>query len=228
MIEDKIGYKFNNPKLLKQALTHPSAKRNKITQDYERLEFLGDSILGMIVSEILFKRFGGENEGKLAKRKAATVCKESLAHIARELSIGKYMILGTGEDQIGGRENKANLENVLEALVAAIYLDGGLEKTRAFVDRFFSDIIEKMATPPKDPKSSLQEWAQARGMALPKYTVVSMEGPSHEPIIEVELTVDKYSEKASASSRKEAERKASEKLLQTIEKNNDKKPGKKN
>jgi ribonuclease-3 len=143
MIEEKIGYKFKNPQLLKQALTHPSSKKNRNEKDYERLEFLGDSVLGLLVSEILYSGFPNENEGKLAKRRAAIVCRDSLYNVAKHFSLGEYLILGVGEIQIGGRDNKANLENALEALIAAIYLDGGIESARSFVKKFFADFINR-------------------------------------------------------------------------------------
>lgn len=216
MLEDIIGYSFKDKKLLKQALTHPSSKKSKSSPDYERLEFLGDSVLNLLVSEILYANYPDENEGKLAKRRAAIVCRESLFKIAKEITLGEHMILGVGEAQIGGRENKANLENALESLTAALYLDGGLETARAFVKKFFSQFIAEMQKPPKDPKSQLQEWAQARGLELPKYKVVSITGPSHEPQIEVELKLGEHSATHTASSRKEAERLAAEKLIKKM------------
>jgi ribonuclease-3 len=219
MIEEKIGYEFRDKKLLKQALTHPSSKKNKNSQDYERLEFLGDSVLGLLVSEILFKNYPNEKEGLLAKRRAAIVCRDSLYDIAKKISLGEDLILGVGEDQIGGRDNKANLENALEALTAAIYLDGGLESARRFVERLFSGFIGSMKKPPKDPKSTLQEWAQGKGFDLPRYDVISMTGPSHEPRIKVELTLGEHKVTHTSSSRKEAERLAAEKLLKEITKN---------
>ncbi len=219
MIEEKLGYDFKDKKLLKQALTHPSSKKNKNSLDYERLEFLGDSVLGLLVSEILYKNYPKEKEGQLAKRRAAIVCRDSLYKIAKKLSLGEHLILGVGENQIGGRNNKANLENALEAITAAIYLDGGIESARQFVEKFFSAFIEAMSNPPKDPKSHLQEWAQARGFDLPKYEVVSITGPSHEPAIEIKLSLGEHTVSHTSSSRKEAERLAAEKLLEKIEKN---------
>lgn len=219
MIEQKIGYEFKNKKLLKQALTHPSSKKHKNEKDYERLEFLGDSVLGLIISEMLYESFPDENEGKLAKRRAAIVCRDSLYVIAEKLSIGEDLILGVGESRIGGRNSKANLENALEAIIAAIYLDGNLRAARAFVKKNFSELIMKMDGPPKDPKSTLQEWAQANGYDLPKYNIISMTGPSHEPEIKIEVVLGKYSADHTASSRKVAEMIAAEKLLKEIKKN---------
>ncbi len=212
-LEKEIGYNFADKKLLKQALTHPSSKKNRTAQDYERLEFLGDTVIGLLVSEILYNEYPQEKEGKLAKRRAAIVCRDSLGRVAKIIGLGQHLILGAGEDQIGGRENKANLENALEALAAAIYLDGGLEAAREFVSRYFQDFIANMEKPPRDPKSHLQEWAQARGMPLPKYEVVSITGPSHAPEIEVKVTLGKHTASHTASNRKEAERLSAEKLI---------------
>jgi ribonuclease-3 len=216
-LENKIGYIFKNKKLLTQALSHSSSKKHKTSIDNERLEFLGDSVLGLLISEILFSNYPDENEGKLAKRRAATVCRDSLCLIAKEISLGEYLILGTGEEQIGGRDNKANLENALEALTAAIYLDGGIESARNFANKLFTSFIANMESPPKDPKSKLQEWAQSRGYGLPKYEVTSITGPSHEPQITVKVTLNDYVAENVSSSRKEAERMVAEKILKIIE-----------
>jgi ribonuclease III len=216
-LENKIGYSFKNKKLLTQALSHSSSKKHKTSIDNERLEFLGDSVLGLLISEILYRNYPDENEGKLAKRRAATVCRDSLCLIAKKISLGDYLILGTGEEQIGGRDNKANLENALEALTAAIYLDGGIENARNFADKLFKDFIAEMENPPKDPKSRLQEWAQAKGFGLPKYEVQSITGPSHEPQITVKLSLNEYVAEKVSSSRKEAERLAAEELIKKIE-----------
>jgi ribonuclease-3 len=220
---DSIGYKFVNESLIRQALTHPSVQgKRSFEGNYERLEFLGDSILGFLVADILFETYPNENEGKLAKRRAAIVCKDSLSEVARNISLGKYLILGTGEEHLGGRDKKANLENALEALIAAIYIDGGVNPARDFVKNNFIEIIKNMGKPPKDPKSKLQEWAQARKLGLPEYKVVSFEGPSHEPLIEVEVKISKYSAKKIASSKKEAEKLAALELIEKIGLKNDK------
>lgn len=216
-LERKIGYSFKNKKLLTQALSHSSSKKHKTSIDNERLEFLGDSVLGLLISEILYSNYPDENEGKLAKRRAATVCRDSLYIIAKNISLGEHLILGVGEEQIGGRDNKANLENALEAVTAAIYLDGGIENARNFADRLFKDFIADMESPPKDPKSKLQEWAQAKGYGLPKYEVASITGPSHEPQITVKLILNNYNTEKTSTSRKEAERLAAEEILNKIE-----------
>ena len=215
-LEEIICYKFKNKELLKHALTHPSANKKRREVDYERLEFVGDSVLSLVISENLYHFYPREREGALAKRRAAIVCKQTLAEIAKDISLGEFLILGVGEDQSGGRANLANLENSLEALIAAIYFDGGLNEVRNFMERFFTKYINKIKTPPKDAKSTLQEWAQAQAMELPKYEILSITGPSHEPEIEVELTLDSKSKIVTASSKKEAERLAALELIKEL------------
>lgn len=215
-LEQIIGYNFKNKNLLKNALTHPSANKKRKEIDYERLEFVGDSILSLIISETLYNLYPKEREGALAKRRAAIVCKQSLAEIAKQINLGQFLILGVGEDQSGGRQNNANLENSLEALIAAIYFDNGLVEVRKFVDKFFNDLIKGMKSPPKDPKSKLQEWAQSNSLPLPQYEIVSISGPSHEPEIKVELSLEGKNQIVTASSRKEAERVAAQKLIEEL------------
>jgi ribonuclease-3 len=215
-LEQIIKYEFKNKELLRQALTHPSANKKGREVDYERLEFLGDSVLSLVISESMYYLYPQEKEGALAKRRAAIVCKDGLAAIAKDIGLGEFLVLGAGENSGGGRLNNANLENALEALVAAIYLDGGLKSVKDFITIFFSKYIHQIKTPPKDAKSTLQEWAQGKGLPLPKYEIVSIEGPSHEPIISIELTLDIYKKQATASSRKEAERLAALDLLKDL------------
>lgn len=213
MIEKLIKYKFKDKTILQQALSHPSSKKNKEYSDNERMEFLGDSILGFLISKKLYERFPKEPEGDLAKRKSAIVCKETLADIARYIELNENIIIGRGEEQSGGRENDANLENALEALIAAIFLDGGIAEAEDFVNRFFTDKILNMNEPPKDPKSQLQEYLQSLGKEVPEYKVKSIEGPSHEPLIEVELKIEDKTVIESSSSKKKAEKKAAKKML---------------
>jgi ribonuclease-3 len=217
VLENSLSYTFKDPQILQQALTHPSMKIGRKVADYERLEFLGDSIIGFVVSDIIYKNYSTEDEGKLAKRKAAIVSRDSLAAIARKLKINESMILSHGEEALGGRNNPANLENVIEALAAALYLDGGIEVARKFIEVNFAETINKMITPPKDPKSALQEWAQSKGLNLPLYDMVEMSGPSHLPQITIKLTVGEHEPViAKAGSKKDAERIAAEKMLEVI------------
>lgn len=216
----KLGYRFNDVSLLEEALTHPSVVGdNRAITHYERLEFLGDAVLDMAVSQYLYSNFGKDKEGALAKRRAALVCGETLAMIARQCGIDKALRLGSGEESSGGRENPANLEDALEAVVAAMYLDGGLTPVMAWVERWIAPLAAHMSEPPKDPKTSLQEWAQARKKALPVYKLVEETGPSHAPSFAVSVEVKGYKAAVgTGSSKRVAERVAAENLLKLLRK----------
>lgn len=216
--ETLLGYHFTASELLEKALTHPSAYNIKHVSDhYERLEFLGDAVLDMIVAELLYQQFPEEVEGDLAKRRSALVCGETLSAIARELGVAEYIVMGAGEEGSGGRDNNTTLENVLEALVAALYLDGGLPAAKAFVERWFAPYVEKAVAPPKDPKTTLQEWAQAQGKEVPCYETIEQEGPSHQPVFTVQVTIEGgYSAQGVGSSKKLAEREAAKTLLSEV------------
>ena len=188
MIEKIISVDFNDKSLIKQALTHPSL--SKKGPNYERLEFLGDHVLGLVISEKLFEKFPDEAEGNLTKRLAGLICGETLVKVASNLNLGEYIQMAQSEASSGGRTNKANLENAMEALIGAIYLDKGIEVAREFISHNWDNLIDTMVEPPKDAKSALQEWAQGNGFPLPEYEVVSIEGPPHAPIFEVKVTVE--------------------------------------
>ena len=216
MVEKLIGYEFNNKGLLEKALTHPSAVK-KGEPHYERLEFLGDAVLDIVISEYLFNRYKDEQEGALAKRRSALVRRETLGEISYKLGLGEYLRLGRGEEASGGRENRTNLANVFEAIIGAMYLDGGLDPSKEFLLPLFMPLAETMNEPPKDPKTSLQEWAQGNKKPLPIYKVVKEEGPSHSPQFTVEVEVE--GEKAiigKGSSKREAEQEAARAFLQGI------------
>jgi ribonuclease-3 len=215
--EEIISYKFKNQKILQQALTHPSLKIERKVSDYERLEFLGDSIIGFVVSEIIYKNYATESEGSLAKRKASIVSRDSLSKIAKTINLGDFLLLSHGENSLGGRNNPANLENAFEALVAAIYLDGSIEDAKDFIYKFFAGTIKQMVAVPKDAKSTLQEWAQSKGYELPKYELASMAGPAHAPEITIKLSIEGFEPiMATSGAKKEAERLAAEKMLLQI------------
>jgi ribonuclease-3 len=223
-----LDYGFKDPELLRVALMHPSAvstgrgkSRKKSPEknsgrgaDNQRLEFLGDRVLGIVVAEMLFRAFPDEDEGALARRLAALVKQDSLDAVAREIALGRYLTISRGEEEGGGRANPAILADACEALMGAIYLDGGLEAARAFVERHWAPKMNAEAKPPQDAKTALQEWAQAAGLALPLYTVVKSEGPPHDPVFEVEVTVAGQ-EPASARgrSKRAAEQAAAKQLL---------------
>jgi ribonuclease-3 len=187
----KIGRAFNDPTLLRQALTHASvagARKAEVASN-ERLEFLGDRVLGLIVADMLLARFPEEPEGALARRHAFLVSREALAEVARALGLGGFLWVSKGEAESGGRENPAMLADVCEAVIGALYLDGGLEAARAFVAPRWQPLLTQDRKPPQDAKTALQEWAQARGLALPAYTETARDGPPHDPRFTVSVSL---------------------------------------
>ncbi|MEI7668981.1 MAG: ribonuclease III [Pseudomonadota bacterium] len=219
-IEKIIGYKFINSELLSEALTHPgrAETRKNLPFNYQRLEFLGDSVLGLVVAEIIFKLYPSENEGKLAKRQAALVRSESIANVARRIGIAGYVKMSHNDKTaISGRDNDSNLEDVCEAIIGAIYLDGGFEIARKFIVEHWEEMAKSMREAPKDAKTSLQEWAQGKGLRLPKYNLLDSSGPSHAPEFTIEVSVD-TGEKATAksTSKRQAEQIAAQNLLKMI------------
>ncbi|HEU5048586.1 MAG TPA: ribonuclease III [Rickettsiales bacterium] len=220
-IETIIGYEFADKQLLLEALTHPGCAEVRGNQpfNYQRLEFLGDSVLGVVVAELLFTLYPQENEGNLAKRHAALVRSESLAGVARKLGIADYIRMSVGGRGGEKRDNNSNLEDVCEALIGALYLDGGFEVARGFILNHWKDIAKSMGEPPKDAKTSLQEWAQGRGLKLPVYTVIEVSGSSHAPQFTVEASVESGGRAvAKAPAKRQAEQLAAKALLERLEK----------
>jgi ribonuclease-3 len=212
-VETAIGYAFRDKGLLNQALTHRSLGEGH----NQRLEFLGDSVLGLLIAEMLYAMYPAEAEGDLSKRLVSLVNGEQLAGIARGWGIGDALNLSHSEEEQGGRENRSNLEDACEALLGAAYLDGGLDAARGLIARFWQPHAHEMKAPPKDPKTTLQEWAQARGLPLPEYVVMSAEGPSHAPVFIIEVRVDGLSPaRSEAGNKKLAERKAAEAMLAQV------------
>ncbi len=210
-----LGHAFSRPALLAEALTHPSAPG--AGGGYERFEFLGDRVLALIVADMLLAAFPGEDEGALAKRFAALVRRESLALVAERLRLGGFVELSKGEEESGGRSNPALLADALEAMIAALYLDGGLAAAEAFVRRHWSAMMEAAETPPQDAKTRLQEWAQGAAKPLPTYTTVGVEGPPHNPTFAVEVRVAGHPPAAaSGSSKRAAEQAAAAALLASV------------
>ncbi len=219
---ETLGHRFGRPELLIEALTHASAVprhtgRGPSKQGYERLEFLGDRVLGLVVAELLWRRFPGEAEGALTRRHTQLVRRETLAEIARAIDLGRHLILSPGEDAARTREVAGVLGDVCEAVVAALYLDGGIAAAERFIHRHWEALIEADAMPPRDPKTALQEWAQARGHALPHYETVKIEGPAHERRFTVAVRVaDLAAESAAGTSKRAAEVAAAAALLARI------------
>jgi ribonuclease-3 len=210
---------YRESELMKLALTHPSCALTKDGAPYnnQRLEFLGDSVLGMVIAEMLYELYPLEQEGDLARRLSALVCGPVLVEIAKRIGLGEAMIISDSEAQHDGRNNPSNLEDACEALIGALYLDGGMEAARQFIYQHWHELAKSIAQAPKDPKTALQEWAQARGLPLPSYTVVREEGPAHAPRFTVRVSVKGHGEaEAEASAKRHAEREAAEILLATL------------
>ncbi len=189
-LEERIGYRFRDAALLDRALTHASAVSpdGQPAENYQRLEFLGDRVLGLTIASMLHKAFPGAEEGELARRLNQLVKRETCAEVAAELDIGAAIRVGEGEAQTGGRKKTAILADVCEALLAAIYLDGGFDEASAFVDRFWRKRMVDFKGQLRDAKTTLQEWAQGMGLPPPAYTVTGRSGPDHAPVFTV--TVD--------------------------------------
>lgn len=214
-LQKRIGYTFRDPALLTLALTHPSLAAGSNNQ---RLEFLGDAILGAVVARILYDMFPTEQEGELARRHAALVRGETLTQIARELGIGEVLRIGTSETQGGGRDNASNLEDAMEALIGALYLDGGMEAAETFIAPRWRALAEQVKAPPKDAKTALQEWSQGRGLPVPTYTMIETTGPAHAPEFTIEVTLPGYAPaRAKAASKRAAEQAAAAILLDSVE-----------
>lgn len=220
-IEEALSYNFKNHSLLEEALTHPSISKQhsegKGYFNYERFEFLGDSVLGLVIAELLIHKFPDEKEGELAKRLAGLVRGDVVATVARKLNIGEFIRMTQGEEVMGGRDNESNVENTLEAIIGAIYIDSGIEGAREFICKHWEQIADEMKEPPKDPKTELQEWAQGRGLPIPEYKVVNTTGPSHNPHFEMSVKVEGLDiATAQGASKKKAEKEAAKQLLKII------------
>ena len=210
-----VEHAFARPALLVEALTHPSASGRG--HGYERLEFLGDRVLGLVVADMLLAAFTDEDEGALALRFTSLVRRESLAAIAGGIGLAPVIEMTKGEAESGGRDNPAILADALEAVIGALYLDGGLAIAEGFVRCHLAPAMHAAEGPPKDAKTALQEWAQANGLALPRYITVSTEGPAHSPTFEIEAIVGGHPPAtASGASKRIAEQAAATVLLARI------------
>jgi ribonuclease-3 len=216
-----IGHIFRQPELLARAVTHASI--SSLTRpDNQRLEFLGDRVLGLVMAEALLGADGTATEGQLAPRFNALVRKETCAEVAREIGLGEVLKLGRSEMMSGGRRKEALLGDALEAVIAAVYLDAGFEGAKAMVLRIWGPRVGAVDHDARDPKTSLQEWAQARGMPPPEYKEADRSGPDHQPMFTVEVTlISGDAERAQAGSKRVAEQTAARTLLARLEKNND-------
>ncbi|HIJ37793.1 MAG TPA: ribonuclease III [Rhodospirillaceae bacterium] len=216
-----LGYRFQRPEMLADALTHPSTgggRAAKRRSDYERLEFLGDRVLGLVVAEMLFTRFPDESEGSLARRHAALVRREAVARVALSMGLDRALLLSKGEEEGGGRQNLTMLGDACEAVLGAVFADGGLAPAAAIIHRYWQMIMDEAISPPKDAKTALQEWAQGLGKALPDYKTLEVTGPPHEPVFLVTVTVDGFAAVTGrGSSKRAAEQAAAETMIRTIQ-----------
>ena len=218
-LEERIGYKFRNSLLLAEALTHPSLSHE--TQRYhfdnQRLEFLGDAVLQLVITEHLFRRFGGEAEGQLTKLRSRLVSREALKMHAAALDLGRYLLMGRGEEASGGRERTSTLADAFEALIGAIYLDGGLDTARMFILAQARTDLEQLAEEPVDinPKGHLQEVLQGISPRSPVYELISQSGPEHEKRFVVQAVWEGIVlGRGRGRSKKQAETAAAEEALQ--------------
>ena len=220
--EKKLGYKFKNIAYLKNALTHTSylnEHKDKNISSNERIEFLGDSVLGLCVSEYLYLNYRNRSEGELSKIRASVVCEASLAKLASSIDLGKYMMMGKGELQSGGNEKPSVTSDAMESVIAAIYLDSDFDNIKKMVLNWLTPSIIEAAEHrgrETDYKSVLQEYCQSRGM-FPEYELVSETGPDHEKTFEVSLTCGKHgSLKAKGSNKKKAQQEAARLMLKKL------------
>lgn len=220
LFQDQIGYSFKNESFLETALTHRSSLNEPgVTESYERLEFLGDAVLEMLISVYLFNEFPDKMEGYLTAARSATVRTESLSQICKNNGINKYIKMSKGEESTGGRNNPSILEDVVESIIGALYCDGGLEAAT----KFFKEVILPEAQNTisenhlKDAKSSLQELVQSKGFASPLYKTIKESGPDHEKTFEVQVVVNNKSViSGTGKSKQEAEQDAAKKALELI------------
>ena len=217
--EQRIGYTFQKRELLRRALTHKSYSHEAKELDVrhnETFEFLGDSVLGFVIGDVLFNHFPHLDEGALSKMKAFLVSAASLAAKARQYGMGEVILLGVGEEKTGGRKKDSLLANLFEAVIAAIYLDGGVEPARELIIRSFTEDIAKIDQQDllfSDYKTALQEIAQGRGLQLPEYSVVEEVGPDHDKTFIVEVRVGSLTARGDGSSKKEAQQQAARHAL---------------
>jgi ribonuclease III len=215
--EKSLGHAFADHRRLARALTHSSAVPGTPGASNERLEFLGDRVLGLVVAERLFRRYETEAEGGLAVRLNRLVRREACAEAARKAGLGALLMLDEAEERSGGREKESILADVCEAVIAALYLDGGFDVARAFIEKYWAEAFKTLGAEPKDAKSRLQEYALSIGRPVPVYHVIHREGPDHQPIFTIEVQVEGYDpERAKAGSKQEAEREAAISLLRAI------------
>ena len=218
-LERRLGYHFSDPALIDRALTHPSSivdggARGQL-DSYQRLEFLGDRVLGLVIADMLMAAFLDADEGELHRRHAGLVRKETCAKVGAELGLGEALNLGEGEESSGGREKATILGNACEAVIGAVYLDGGLAPARRLIEQWWEPRTAGTGHSGRDAKSTLQEWAQVQGRPVPTYSVTAESGPPHAPRFTVKVELPGHRpEFGEGASKREAEQEAASGLLQ--------------
>lgn len=215
-LQTRLGHQFADPSLLRRAVTH-SSMSGPGREDNQRLEFLGDRVLGLVMAEALLRQDRKASEGQLAPRYNALVRKETCADVARQIDIGAALKLGRSEQMSGGRRKMALLGDAMESVIAAVYLDAGFETAQDLILRLWGDRISRVDDDAKDAKTSLQEWAQARGQQPPKYVETARSGPDHAPVFTIEARLASgETAQATAPSKRAAEQAAARALLDIV------------
>lgn len=218
-LEAALGHRFKDDRLLAQALTHPSLDGSP---HYQRLEFLGDRVVGLVIAEALYEMFPEEREGALSRRLAFLVRRETLGEIALEVGLAPHIHMAASAETAGGRENPALLSDILEAVIAALYQEGGYDLARDFIRRHWQSRLTDSDVTLKDAKSTLQEWAQGRGLKTPSYKTIDRTGPDHDPVFRISVEVPGYGKaEAEGSAKREAEQDAAGILLQRLREKDD-------
>ena len=213
-LETRLGHAFADPRLIARALTHLSAPEAVGVNSYQRLEFLGDRVLGLAVSEMLYEAFPNAPEGDLSVRLARLVRRETCAEVALDWDVGPHLRLGAGEKRAGGAKKAAILGDACEALIGAVFLDGGFAAARALIRRHWETRMRADAAPVQDAKTAVQEWAQARGLPTPSYSEVERSGPAHLPRFVMQVVLEGFApESGEATSKRAAEQAAARAFL---------------
>lgn len=217
-VQDLLGYAFKRPALLREALTHRSAihGHGRSHGSNERLEFIGDRVLGLVMAEWLAERFPHEQEGELGRRLAHLVSQPVLAKVAEAIGVANALSVAPGEARAGVRKRATVLADALEAALGALYLDGGLDAARDFIRKAWQGTVVEQAAPPKDAKTALQEWAQKRGLDLPSYTITGRSGPPHAPEFTVTVNVGAMTGTGTGANKRAAEQLAAEALFAQV------------
>lgn len=213
-VEKTLNYSFFNKALIEEALTHPSCNSDKIKKNNERLEFLGDAVLNLVIAEELYINYRKVFEDKLSSMRAKLVSSDAICIIADRIALRDKIILSKGEEKNGGRDNPRNIENAMEAIIGAIYLDGGIVASKRIIESLWKDLIANQDALGVDAKTYIQEWAQKNKFQIPEYRLISKVGPSHSPVFEINVSIPGVGEEIGiGANKKEAEKLAALKFL---------------